>query len=78
MSSSRKQHSANVDLSMTIGGLVVGLSQVGPMHAILDQATSIPPDTTASIEVVIDGKTFKREVMLYDGACGTSRQVEFF
>jgi len=63
---------------MMIGGRVVGLSQVGPMHAILEQATSIPPDTSASIEVVIDDKTLKREIVLYEGASESSRRVEFF
>ncbi len=78
MSSSRKQHSANVDLRMMIEGRFLGLSQVGPTHAILERATTIPPDTSASIEVIIDDKTLKREVMLYDGASETSRRVEFF
>ena len=78
MSHPRKQHSANVDLRMTIDGRVFSLTQVGPNHAILEQATSIPSDSSALIDVVIDDKTLTREVVLFDGASDKSRRVEFF
>ncbi len=78
MSTPRKQHSANVDLRMTIDERVFSLTQVGPNHAILERATSIPPDSSASIDVLIDDKTLTREVILYDGASDKSRRVEFF
>lgn len=78
MPHSRKQHSAKVDIRMTINGRVLGLSQVGPDHAILKQPTVIPPATYASIQVVIDDETLERTVFLFDGATENSRRVEFF
>lgn len=78
MHSPRKSHSAKVNLRMMVDGRPVGLSQVGPMHAIFEQATTISPQTEASIEVTIDDETLTRTVFLYEGASKDSRRVEFF
>lgn len=63
---STDRYSAEVVLSLLVGGQRIRLSQVGPDFVLLAEPASIAP-SPAEVEVNVDGHIHRREVYLVNG-----------
>jgi hypothetical protein len=71
-------YSANVVLTLIIGGVSLALSHVGPNEFVVrDECDPIPPGY-AHIVIRVDGKKKDRHIYLPHGVPGPNQLVSFF
>ena len=63
---SEKRNSTDVLLSLVVGNIACGLSQVAPEFVLLAEPISLPP-CHAEVHVNVDGNVDRRSVFLVDG-----------
>jgi hypothetical protein len=71
-------YSANVVLTLIIGGVSLALSHVGPDEFVVRDECEPMPSSYAHIVIRVDGKKKSKLVYLPHGVPGPNQRVKFF